>query len=132
MGVGKIRGTWTLAEAAKILRDVRPEEGLNSPDPGIDDVLVALRHLIDEKEKGLLQTITPIQPISNERLWDLDYYLDGLNLSQDDRAIASLDVGEAIITSTFSKFAIPVKIPLFKNLAKQTGNSYKTEYVGLH
>jgi DNA helicase HerA-like ATPase len=35
------------------------------------------------------------------------------DLSAASRAIASLDKGEAIITSNFSKFAIPVKIPMF-------------------
>ncbi len=39
------------------------------------------------------------------------------DLSSDDRNIASLDKGEAIITSTFTRFAIPVKIPLFTELA---------------
>ncbi len=37
------------------------------------------------------------------------------DLSDDDRNIASLDKGEAIISSTFVKFAIPIKIPLFKD-----------------
>jgi hypothetical protein len=36
------------------------------------------------------------------------------DLSQDDRNIASLDKGEAIITSNFVKFATPVKVPLFE------------------
>ncbi len=40
------------------------------------------------------------------------------DLSEDDRNIASLDKGEAIITSNFTRFATPVKIPLFKDLAK--------------
>jgi len=35
------------------------------------------------------------------------------DLSSAGRAIASLDKGEAIITSNFSKFAVPVKIPMF-------------------
>lgn len=39
------------------------------------------------------------------------------DLSTDSRNIASLDKGEAIITSNFSRFAIPVKIPLFKDIA---------------
>lgn len=39
------------------------------------------------------------------------------DLSEDNRNIASLDKGEAIITSNFSRFAIPVKIPLFAELA---------------
>lgn len=41
------------------------------------------------------------------------------DLSSAGRAIASLDKGEAIITSNFSKFAIPVKIPLFIEKVKK-------------
>lgn len=41
------------------------------------------------------------------------------DLSNDSRAIAALDKGEAIITSNFTKFAIPVKIPLFEDFAKK-------------
>lgn len=35
------------------------------------------------------------------------------DLSADSRSIASLDKGEAIVTSTFGRFAMPVKVPLF-------------------
>lgn len=42
------------------------------------------------------------------------------DLSRDNRTIASLDKGEAIITSNFTRFAIPVKIPLFKDFVKET------------
>ena len=35
------------------------------------------------------------------------------DLSKDGRNIASLDKGEALITSNFTKFAVPVSIPLF-------------------
>lgn len=38
------------------------------------------------------------------------------DLSDDSQAIASLDIGEAIVTSNFTKFAIPIKIPLFDDL----------------
>ncbi|MEM4368196.1 MAG: ATP-binding protein [Candidatus Anstonellales archaeon] len=41
------------------------------------------------------------------------------DLSNDSRTIASLDKGEAIITSNFTRFAIPVKIPLFEDYAKK-------------
>ncbi len=41
------------------------------------------------------------------------------DLSQDDRAIASLDKGEAIVTSNFAPFALPVKVPLFDDLVKE-------------
>ncbi len=35
------------------------------------------------------------------------------DLAQDQRTIASLDKGEALVTSTFTKFAVPIKVPLF-------------------
>ena len=41
------------------------------------------------------------------------------DLSSDDRNIASLDRGEAIISSIFVPFAIPIKIPLFEYLVKK-------------
>jgi len=40
------------------------------------------------------------------------------DLSDDSRNIASLDIGEAIITSTFSRFATPIKVPYFEKIAK--------------
>ncbi len=40
------------------------------------------------------------------------------DLSEDSQTIASLDKGEAIISSNFTKFAIPVKIPLFEEYIK--------------
>ena len=41
------------------------------------------------------------------------------DLSQDNRTIASLDKGEALITSTFTRFAVPVKIPLFQDFVRK-------------
>jgi DNA helicase HerA-like ATPase len=42
------------------------------------------------------------------------------DLSQDSRAIASLDKGEAIVTSNFARFATPIKIPLFSDHVRLT------------
>ena len=58
------------------------------------------------------------------------------DLSSDSRNIASLDVGEAIITSNFTKFAIPIKIPLFKNIVKntivkRTKKEFKKDFSGI-
>lgn len=39
------------------------------------------------------------------------------DLTDDHHTIASLDVGEAIVSSVFVPFAIPIKIPLFDDLA---------------
>jgi hypothetical protein len=41
------------------------------------------------------------------------------DLSSDDRAIASLDKGEAIVSSTFTKFAVPIQIPKFDDFVKK-------------
>ncbi len=41
------------------------------------------------------------------------------DLSSDSRSIAALDKGEAIITSNFTRFAIPIKIPLFEEYVKE-------------
>ncbi len=50
------------------------------------------------------------------------------DLSNDDRTIASLDVGEALVTSNFLKFVTPIKIPFFEDVVK---NSKKSEQVKL-
>jgi DNA helicase HerA-like ATPase len=42
------------------------------------------------------------------------------DLSADDRNIASLDKGEAIVSSNFARFATPIKIPFFKDFAART------------
>jgi DNA helicase HerA-like ATPase len=46
------------------------------------------------------------------------------DLSEYGRNIASLDKGEAIISSNFTKFAVPVRIPLFEDLVAQTKNEF--------
>ncbi|MFH2028623.1 MAG: ATP-binding protein [Nanoarchaeota archaeon] len=40
------------------------------------------------------------------------------DLSEDDRNIASLDVGEAIVSSNFVRFATPISIPYFEDIVK--------------
>jgi len=44
------------------------------------------------------------------------------DLSSDDRIIASLEKGEAIVTSTFTHFAMPIKIPLHKRKTMQANS----------
>ncbi len=48
------------------------------------------------------------------------------DLSQDDKNIASLDKGEAIITSIFVPFAMPIKIPLFEDIVRERGITPET------
>ncbi|MBN1544948.1 ATP-binding protein [Candidatus Woesearchaeota archaeon] len=49
------------------------------------------------------------------------------DLSTDDRNIASLDKGEAIVTSNFVKFATPIKVPLFTQHIKKSQKDNKPE-----
>ena len=54
------------------------------------------------------------------------------DLSTDDKNIASLDIGEAIVSSNFTKFAIPIQIPDFNELASQDqpqGKKLRTGFV---
>jgi len=53
------------------------------------------------------------------------------DLSNDDRNIASLDTGEAIITSNFARFATPIKIPFFDNLKKENKENIKKDFSGI-
>ncbi len=59
------------------------------------------------------------------------------DLSTDNRNIASLDKGEALVSSNFARFALPIKIPLFDDLVKKTNISNNTnntnyEYQGVN
>ncbi len=53
------------------------------------------------------------------------------DLSDDNRNIASLDKGEAIITSNFARFAMPIKIPLFGLNPEKKVVSYQKQYLGV-
>ena len=52
------------------------------------------------------------------------------DLRDDDRNIAALDKGEALVTSIFTKFAVPVKVPLFKEFARTKKEEAQQSYVG--
>jgi DNA helicase HerA-like ATPase len=53
------------------------------------------------------------------------------DLSTDDRNIASLDKGEAIISSNFARFAIPIKIPFFDSIVKNGKQEYIPSFDGV-
>jgi hypothetical protein len=53
------------------------------------------------------------------------------DLSQDSRNIASLDIGEAIVSSVFTRFAVPIKVPLFEEVVKLSkSQKQELEYKG--
>ncbi len=51
------------------------------------------------------------------------------DLTSDSKTISSLDKGEAIITSSLLRFAIPIRIPLFETFAKENIDKKKNNYV---
>lgn len=58
------------------------------------------------------------------------------DLSMDDRIIASLDKGEALVSSNFTRFAVPIQIPLFEDYANEelkgeTRKESKTSFKGV-
>ncbi len=53
------------------------------------------------------------------------------DLSADDQNIASLDVGEAIVSSNFTKFAIPIQVPLFEDYVKPFTETKPAKKIGL-
>jgi hypothetical protein len=74
--------------------------------------------------------------LGNELVTERSAVIDSASqdLSTDDRNIASLDKGEAIVSSNFTKFAIPIQIPLFEDyITRFKGDSVpkeKTRFVG--
>ena len=50
------------------------------------------------------------------------------DLSLDESAIASLDKGQAVLTSSFSKFAIPFAVPLFEDMLQDAMQQQKTSF----
>ena len=55
------------------------------------------------------------------------------DITDDNRNIASLDIGEAIVTSNFSRFATPVKIPFFEDIVRSAkrDNIQKNSFSGV-
>ncbi len=49
------------------------------------------------------------------------------DLSDDSRNIASLDKGEAIVTSNCARFATPIYVPLFQRTVEKTVNAYNVK-----
>ena len=88
--------------------------------------LVAITQLSSVIPRAILANMTTKIILGNEMKQERDALVASASqdLSNDDKNIASLDKGEAIITSIFVPFAIPIKIPNFKDVVAQSrGNS---------
>lgn len=80
--------------------------------------LVAITQLSSVIPRSILANMNTKIILGNEMRQEREALMASAaqDLSNDDKNIASLNPGEAIITSVFVPFAIPVKIPLFEDL----------------
>jgi uncharacterized protein len=83
--------------------------------------LVAITQLPSAIPRSILANMNTKIILGLEMKPERDAIIDSASqdLSSDSRNIASLDKGEAIVTSNFTKFAIPIKIPLFKDVVAE-------------
>lgn len=82
--------------------------------------LLAITQLISLIPRRILANMNTKIILGNEMSVERKAVIDSAaqDLSDDDRTIASLDKGEAIVSSSFTKFAVPIQIPLFEDYIK--------------
>jgi len=84
--------------------------------------LIAITQLTSLIPRPILANMNTKIILGNEMAIERRAVIDSAaqDLSEDERNIASLDKGEAIVTSIFTKFAVPIQIPLFEEYIEQT------------
>ena len=97
--------------------------------------LVAITQLASLIPREILANLNTKIILGNEMRAERDAIIGSASqdLSSDSHLIASLDKGEAIVSSVFTKFAIPIQIPLFESLVpekKQEAKKEKIRFVG--
>jgi DNA helicase HerA-like ATPase len=95
--------------------------------------LQAITQLTSVIPRDILTNINTKIILGNEMATERRAIIDSAaqDLADDDRTIASLDKGEAIVTSIFTKFAVPIQIPLFDDLVnEQKASPQRLQYSG--
>jgi len=97
--------------------------------------LIAITQLTSVIPRDILTNINTKIILGNEMATERRAVIDSAaqDLEDDDQMIASLDKGEAIVTSIFTRFAVPIQIPLFEDLVNEKRSSQKQselEYTG--
>ncbi len=83
--------------------------------------LIAITQLTSLIPKIILSNLNTKIILGNEMSAERRAIIDcaAQDLSEEDRTIGSLDKGEAIVSSVFTKFAIPIYTPLFEDIARR-------------
>lgn len=97
--------------------------------------LLAVTQLSSVIPREVLTNMNTKIILGNELLAERNAIIESAaqDLSTDSRSIASLDTGEAIVSSVFTKFAIPITIPRFEDYEKELKekkSSEKTVFIG--
>src|SRR3989344_1471886 len=128
-----------LEEAPRVLGRKVLEEGSNIFDTlaregrKFNVGLIAITQLPSEIPKTILANINTKIILGTEMASERQAVIESSpqDLSQDNRNIASLDKGEALVTSTFTRFAVPIKIPLFQDLVKNSKDKPVRNFTGI-
>lgn len=91
--------------------------------------LIAITQLSSLIPKTILANMNTKIILGNEMAVERHAIIESASqdLSEDNRIIASLDKGEAIVSSIFTKFAIPIKIPYFNEYIKNFQDKNENE-----
>lgn len=83
--------------------------------------LIAITQLVSVIPKTILANMNTKIILGNELAQERAEIIASASqdLSDDNRTIASLDKGEAIVSSIFTKFAVPIHIPLFEEYIQE-------------
>jgi len=95
--------------------------------------LIAVTQLSSMIPREILANMNTKIILGNEMKSERDAIIGSAaqDLSKDSKNIASLDKGEAIVSSIFTKFAIPIKIDLFEDIVKEEkGEEKSLEFFG--
>jgi hypothetical protein len=97
--------------------------------------LIAITQLVSLIPRTILANMNTKIILGNELAAERQAVMESAaqDLSTDDRTIASLDKGEAIVSSNFTRFAVPIQIPLFEKYIEESQEpkeKSKTVFVG--
>jgi DNA helicase HerA-like ATPase len=97
--------------------------------------LIAITQLVSLIPRTILANMNTKIILGNELAVERHAVMESAaqDLSSDDRTIASLDKGEAIVSSNFTRFAVPIQIPLFDSYIQESPQSKeknKTVFMG--
>ncbi|MGB9659200.1 MAG: ATP-binding protein [Nitrososphaerales archaeon] len=94
--------------------------------------LIAITQLTSVIPRNILTNMNTKIILGNEMATERHAIIESAaqDLSDDDRTIASLDKGEAIVSSIFTRFAVPIYVPLFDEFVKESKTKDKFESEG--